>query len=494
MKTKPGRINRALILLIVIGVFLGGMAAENLFNNADGKNRVGSCFVQPAYAFEGKEESLPDVVERVVPAVVYIQSKTMIKQREINSPFMNDPLFRRFFEDYFKRYNIPKERERQYLGSGVIISEDGYILTNNHLVQNAKEVEVILPDERTFNAKVVGTDPRSDVAVLKIDAEGLPTVDMGDSESLRLGQTVLAIGYPYAIGQTVTKGIVSALGRSLDLVDYENFIQTDAAINPGNSGGALINTDGALVGINTAIYSRSGGSQGIGFAIPIELARNIMENIIAHGRVIRGYVGVVPQDVSLEMVEFFGLVDARGVLVSHVADDSPASRAGFETGDIINSFDGKSVSNSEEFRRLAASMEPGTKIKIEIFRNGKKKILKIRIGEHPSSQPAPEEDKMEDRNPVFLGVGLETLTNKHREILNITSKIKGVIIRQVDRNTPAAKAGLKSGDVVVEVNRKKIRDIDDFREIISDSDPSKVLLLIFRNGSYFYAAIKEQKS
>ncbi|MBU8922999.1 MAG: Do family serine endopeptidase [Bacteroidales bacterium] len=489
MRSIIGKVKWLSAALLFSCVFFSGMLVEGMFSG----NRRDISF--PGTAMAQSQEtggSLPDVVEKVVPAVVYIQSKAIIKQREqADSPMLRDPRFRRFFEDFFKHYNMPREREQKYLGSGVIVGEDGYILTNNHLVQNTEEIEVILPDKRQFDATVVGTDPRSDIAVLKIDSEGLPVVSLGSSEDLRLGQTVLAIGYPYAVGQTVTRGIVSALGRSLNLVDYEDFIQTDAAINPGNSGGALINTRGELVGINTAIYSRSGGNQGIGFAIPIELARQIMESIIEHGRVIRGYVGVVPQDVNPDMKDFFGLEDANGVLLSHVAEDSPADKAGLKRGDVVIRFNGRKIRTSDEFRRYAAEAGPGVKVKVEIIRNGKNKEIEIRMGEHPADEPAADEKDIEERNPVFLGVGLETLADDHRQALNIPSRVKGVIITQVDRSTSAEKAGLNRGDVLVEVNRKRITDISDFRDVLDSTRRDKVLLLVYRSGNYFYVAISE---
>jgi len=480
-----------LTVALFAGLFLAGMMAEDLL--FDGKSTVlcqgGSTSEASAQA--DVEESLPDVVERVVPAVVYIQSKAVVKQGGPASPWMDDPTFRRFFDDFFRHYNVPREREQQYLGSGVIVSADGYVLTNNHLVQNADEIEVILPDERSFDARVIGTDPRSDIAVLKIDAANLPSVALGNSGELRLGQTVLAIGYPYAVGQTVTRGIVSALGRSLNLVDYEDFIQTDAAINPGNSGGALINTRGELVGINTAIYSRSGGNQGIGFAIPIELARNIMDNLIAHGRVIRGYVGVELDDVNPDMAEFFSLKDAGGVVISDVKEGSPAEKAGIERGDVVTKFDGRKISKSDEFRRYAAEAEPGSRVALEIIRDGKPRTIEIKMGESPQDRPAEPEKEIEDKNPVFLGVGLETLTDEHRQALRIPENIKGVIITQVDSRTPANKAGLARGDVIVEVNRRKIADLEDFKSVPDAGRSDKVLLLLYRGGSYFYRVLTE---
>ena len=287
---------------VITVVFLSGTVAEQGIEHA--KRLQKGCdftLITPAYAQSSLLEEIPDVVERAVPAVVNISSKKVIKPSGRDNVPFNDPWFRRFFpDDFFRQYN--QERVQRNLGSGVIVSEDGYILTNNHLVEKADEVEVTLLDNREFDARIVGTDPATDIAVLKIEVDGLQPVPWGTSGNLRLGETVLAIGYPYGVGQTVTMGIVSAVGRSgLRLVDYEYFIQTDAAINPGNSGGALINARGELIGINTAILSRTGGSMGIGFAIPIDLASTVMTSIIEHGRVIRGYLGVYLDDVDAQM-------------------------------------------------------------------------------------------------------------------------------------------------------------------------------------------------
>ncbi|MBN1164429.1 MAG: DegQ family serine endoprotease [Candidatus Krumholzibacteriota bacterium] len=490
MIDKMGKFRWIISAVLIGGIFFSGMVAGDLLAPVNGDGKLASSFIQQAVAEESPTESIPDAVEKVIPAVVYIQSKRMVKQRQANSPFFDNPLFRDFFDDFLRRYNVPREREQQFLGSGVIVSEKGYILTNNHLVENAKEVEVLLPDQRRFDAKVIGTDPRSDVAVLKIEGDNLSVVRLGDSEKIRLGQTVLAIGYPYAVGQTVTRGIVSALGRALRLVDYEDFIQTDAAINPGNSGGALINIQGELIGINTAIYSRSGGNQGIGFAIPINLARNIMDNIIEHGRVIRGFVGVVPQDLDPEMAEFFDLKDAGGVLVSQVAEDSPAEKAGFKQGDIILDFDGKEMKSTNEFRRLAAEKKPGSKVEVTVLRDGKRKNLQVAVGKRPDEIINQAEDQMEDRSPLFLGVGIITLNDEYRDALDIPANIRGVIITDIDQGTPAEKAGLNRGDVVVEVNRVRISNLKDFREVLDRSRDDKVLLLIYRAGGYIFITVR----
>jgi serine protease Do len=467
---KAATILGASAVIFATGFFLAGSMPRG----------IGSVEAQ---VVDAKDESLPDVIDRVSPSVVYITSKRIVKSR-MNNPFLDDPFWRRFFD-------VPKEREEQNLGSGVVVSRDGYILTNNHLVGGASEVEVNLMDGRRFEAEITGTDPKSDVAVLKIDTSGLPIIPLGKSSELRLGECVIAIGYPFGLGQTVTKGIVSARGRALKLVDYEDFIQTDAAINPGNSGGALINSDGELVGINTAIASRSGGSHGIGFAIPIDFAYSIMNSIIEHGRVVRGYVGIYPQDINHDMMEYFNLDSADGVLVAEVVEGGPADDAGMRQGDVIVEFDGKEVESSDRFRLLAAETAPGSEIEVVVIRGDSRKILELVIGERPEEALAEKIEKDDDISPLFLGVGLETLDNDHREALDIPSDIKGVIVSDVERSTPAADAGIRRGDVIVEINRAKIGDLTDFRELMDGYKKAKVLVVIYRGGGHFYAVIRK---
>jgi serine protease Do len=374
----------------------------------------------------------------------------------------------------------------------VVISEEGYILTNNHLVGGATEVLVKCTDGRELEAEVVGADGQSDVAVIKVDDGHLPAIELGTSADLRLGETVIAIGYPFGIGQTVTKGIISAQGRSLDLVDYEDFIQTDAAINPGNSGGALINEKGELIGINTAIASRTGGSHGIGFAIPIDFARLIMDQLIADGRVVRGYVGVYPDEITSDMAEFFGLESKEGVLITNVGPDTPAEKAKMKRGDVIVEFDGEKVIGVNQFRMLAAAAEPGRKVDIVLIRDGKKKTVELEIGERDAeTAESSVDDDAEDISPLFLGVGLQTLQDEYREALELPNGIDGVIVTDVQRGTPAAKAGLRRGDVIVEVDKKQIENLDDFRKVMDDYDEDKVMVVIFRGGGYFYIVIKQ---
>jgi serine protease Do len=463
----------ALASAIFSAGFIGGKSLDI--------ERAASLVATPALA--GQEiESLPDVIERVSCSVVYIESTTLV---EFTHPMMDDPFWRRFF-------NAPREREQNNLGSGVIISADGYILTNNHLVGGATEVKVHCVDGREFDAEVVGADEDSDVAVIKIEGDNLPMIDLGSSADLRLGETVIAIGYPFGIGQTVTKGIVSAQGKSLGLVDYEDFIQTDAAINPGNSGGALINERGELIGINTAIASRTGGSHGIGFAIPIDFARSIMNSLIEDGRVIRGYVGVSPQPVTNDMIEYFGLESKDGVLIAQVEPGTPADRAGLEQGDVIVEFDSKNVKEVDQFRIMAAEAEPGEKVKMVVVRDGKRKNIEIEIGERPSDTASQGvEDDAEDISPLFLGVGLQTLKDEYREQLSIPGDVTGVIVTDVQRRTPAAEAGLRRGDVIVEVDKKNVDNLGDFRAIMDDYDDDKIMVVIFRGGGYFYTMIKK---
>ncbi len=333
--------------------------------------------------------SYADAVAAAAPAVVNIYTRKTIAER--SHPFMNDPLFRYFFGD---RMGAPRKREETSLGSGVIVNSDGYILTNNHVVAEADQIEVALHDGRTVAAKVVGTDPESDLAVVKINLEHLPTIVLGDSSHLRVGDVVLAIGNPFGVGQTVTMGIVSAMGRDqLGLNTFEDFIQTDAAINPGNSGGALINTEGQLVGINTAIFSRSGGSQGIGFAIPVSLAKGVMRQIIENGHVVRGWLGLEIQDITPALAESFGLSSQNGAVIAGVLRGGPADKAGLQPGDVILKLNGKVVRDVRTALNIIARTQPGQHIKLQGLRNGKPFDLDAKVAERPIQQDQPDDQQ-----------------------------------------------------------------------------------------------------
>jgi serine protease Do len=485
---KLNRKRSWILVIIIAGVFFAGMISERVIFDNQITNRDRNSIVLEAQAKEEHIEDLADVIEQVVPAVVNISAKRVQKQRWIH-PFYNDPFFRRFFD-------IPErelKREIKNLGSGVIVSKDGYILTNNHLVEGAEEVQVALLDEREYEAEIVGTDSRSDVAVLKIDQDDLPVMELGNSENLRLGQTVLAIGYPFGVGQTVTKGIVSALGRELRLgqlrdVTESNFIQTDAAINPGNSGGALIDVHGKMVGINTAILSRTGENLGIGFAIPIKLARRIMDSIIEHGRVIRGYLGVMPQTVSREIAESFGLDEPEGVIITEVIEGTAADKAGLKRDDIILTYDGEKVESDSHLRRIVSATNPGEEVEIEIWREGKRKKLDVEIDERPDAEENLAEMK-DEFSTLFVGVSMETLNDYYRQQLELPSNMKGIIITEIDEGSVAYESGLRKGDVILEINREVVSGVNDLKNILDKSD-KRALLRVYRRGVHMYIVIK----
>ncbi|NDA68730.1 MAG: Do family serine endopeptidase, partial [Verrucomicrobia bacterium] len=312
------------------------------------------------------------VIKKVSPSVVNIYTTKTVKENFRRSPFSEDPFFRDFFGMPFGERQIPREHRERALGSGVIVSEDGYILTNNHVVEGADEIKVALADDKTtYSAKVIGTDPQTDVAVIKVEGKNLPAITVTDSDLVSVGDVVLAIGNPFGLGQTVTMGIVSAKGRAQGIVDYEDFIQTDAAINPGNSGGALVDASGRLIGINTAILSRSGGNQGIGFAVPINLVRYVMDRLVTDGKVTRGYLGVMIQPVTPELAREFKLADNSGALVGEVTSDSPADKAGLKEGDVVTEFNGKKVTDSRQLRLMVSQTAPGTKAPLRLIRDGK---------------------------------------------------------------------------------------------------------------------------
>lgn len=379
---RPQAAALALVLAGGLGALGAATAGRVLQSNPPASVRLADPQVGPS------RNSFARAVRRVMPAVVNISSSKMVRNPEV------DPFFRQFFgEDYGRR--IPRERREQSLGSGVIVSPEGYILTNNHVVDGANEVKVVLSDKREFSARVIGTDPKTDVAVLKIEASGLQPIVIGDSGKLEIGDYALAVGNPFGVGQTVTMGIVSATRRTnLGIEEYEDFIQTDAPINPGNSGGALVNERGELVGINTAIISHgSGGSQGIGFAIPVNLARTVMDQIIKEGKVTRSYLGILPQDVTPAVAREHGLQTAAGALVSEVTPDSPAAQAGLKKGDVITELNGKTVTDSNELRMTVSMMRPASNVLLKVFRDGTPRQLKVTLEELPTRVERASNDR-----------------------------------------------------------------------------------------------------
>ncbi|HTZ17234.1 MAG TPA: DegQ family serine endoprotease [Dissulfurispiraceae bacterium] len=424
-------------------------------------------------------DAMSKVAEKVKPAVVNISTSKTVKSPRL--PF-NDPMLRKYFgEDQTQKQKVFS------LGSGVIATPDGYIVTCNHVIEGAEDIVVRLNDGRVMKGKIVGLDSRTDIAIIKINAENLPTITWGDSDRLMTGSVVIAIGNPYGLNQTVTMGIVSATGRSgIGLVDYEDFIQTDAAINPGNSGGALANSKGELVGINDAIFSTTGGYQGIGFAIPSGMARNIMNSIISQGKVVRGYLGVQVQPLTPELSRQFGLKDEKGILVVDVTEGSPADKGGLRRGDIIVGFDGKTADNPFQLKNLVASTAPGKKVDVRAIREGGVVVLSLVITElvpESTTAPAAETDNS------LRGVTVQDLTAEIPKQLGVTRDIQGAVVSSVGEESRALGV-LKRGDIIMEVNRTSIHNADEFRYVASKISPKDpILLLIMRGGVAQYLTL-----
>jgi serine protease Do len=434
------------------------------------------------------------VVKKVLPTVVNISSSKVSKvPTEFFDQLPDDPMFRQFFgNDFSRRFGTPRQAPQQRekgVGSGVVMTPDGYIVTNNHVVDGASNVTVTLSDKREFKAKVVGTDPKSDIAVVKIDATNLPSITIADSSKVQVGDYALAVGDPFGVGQTVTMGIVSATGRShLGIEDYEDFIQTDAPINPGNSGGALVNDRGELIGINTAIIAHgSEGNQGIGFAIPANMARNVMEQIVEDGKVTRAYLGIVPQDVTPEIAKQFGEKEARGALVADVSAGGPAQKSGLERGDIIVDVNGKPVADSNDLRMRISMMPPDSDVKLKVHRNGSEREIAVKLSTMPTEQASANSEDNSNGSPssALSGVSVEDLDAQTAGELKLSPNSKGVVVTNVDPASDAAEAGLRRGDVIQEVNRQPVRNTAEFERAMRNSK-DKPLLLVNRNGSTMY--------
>ncbi|MFO0768034.1 MAG: DegQ family serine endoprotease [Nitrospiraceae bacterium] len=415
---------------------------------------------------------------------------------KVRKACLDDPFFRRFFgEEWMKRFEAPKERKERGLGSGVIVDPNGLIITNNHVVNKADEIKVFLSDKREFKAKLVGTDAKTDVALLKIEATELPTVPWADSDKLEVGEFVLAVGNPFGLTQTVTLGIVSALGRAAGIAEYEDFIQTDAAINPGNSGGALVNVRGELVGINTAIYSQSGGNMGIGFAVPSNMAHSIMDQLVQHGKVVRGWLGVSIQELTPELSSQFGVPkDTKGVLVSDVMDDSPAKKAGLERGDVILEFDGKAMDSPAHLRNSVAQTPVGKRVAIKMIREKKSKSIELVIAEQPKNlAQAGSDEGGESLAPAGLLSDLDVreLNDELAQRFGLKSSERGVVVVRVKSGSPAEEAGVKEGDVVLEVNRKAVTSLKSYERLASSLPKDQsVLLLLRRQGRTIYLTLR----
>ena len=417
--------------------------------------------------------TLAPMLEKTTPAVVNIATVGRVRIQQ--NPLLNDPFFRRFFDIP----DQPRERQTQSLGSGVIVdAEQGYVITNHHVIDKAEKIRVMLSDGRAFDAEVVGTDPESDVAVIRIPAERLSAVTIADSDALRVGDFVVAIGNPFGLGQTVTSGIVSALGRSgLGIEGYEDFIQTDASINPGNSGGALVNLRGELVGINTAIIAPGGGNVGIGFAIPINMAHKLMDQLIAHGAISRGQLGVTAQDLTPELAQAFGLQEQRGTVVAEVTKGSPADRAGIKVGDIIQSVNGRSVESAADVRNRVGLLRVGEKVSLVILRDGKQRTISTAI-------EAPKLTQLDGAklHPRLAGARFSNIEEGMPQYV----RGAGVLLSALDPRSPAAQSGLRQGDVLTSVNRVPVKNISELEKVLREPAEAGLLLNIQRgNGALF---------
>lgn len=417
--------------------------------------------------------SLAPMLKRVTPAVVNIATSGTVRIKE--NPLFNDPFFRHFFEQPSR----PRHRKTQSLGSGVIVdAEKGYILTNNHVIDKADEIKVTLRNGETHEAKLIGTDPDSDVAVIQINAKSLTAIPLANSEEHQVGDFAIAIGNPFGLGQTVTSGIISAIERSgLGIEGYENFIQTDASINPGNSGGALVNLRGELIGINTAIFSKSGGSQGIGFAIPANMASDIMQQLIKYGEVKRGRLGAQAQDLTPQLAEAFNIKFRRGAVVSHVEKGSPADRAGLQPGDIVTEINGKAVRDANLLRNHMGLLRIGQTVDMKVLRDNKMLTLKATVAEQDKSKETIKGEKL---HAHLSGTELQNIQPSSK----LYGRIEGVIISDVEAGSPAAQTGLRRGDIITSANRKNIKNIAEFQTAIATN---KSLLINIRrgNGSLF---------
>ncbi len=434
------------------------------------------------------------VVKDVVPAVVNISTSRVTKQETsgLRGQPQMDPFFRQFFGDEGPgRFNAPKERREKSLGSGVIVSQEGYVLTNNHVIDHASEITVTLRDKREMKAELVGTDPRTDIALLKIEGSNFPYVTLGDSSKVHVGDMALAIGNPFGVGQTVTMGIVSAMGRAnLGIEEVEDFIQTDAPINPGNSGGALIDDEGHLIGINTAILSgNSGGNQGIGFAVPVNLAHHVMDQLLKNGKVERAYLGILPQDVTPAMAKAFGVKEARGAVVGEITANSPAAQSDLKQGDVIVAVNGKPVDDANQLRLEIGLLSPGSTVNLSVLRGGSAQQVAVKMGSFPSKEERASIEK-DGTNSTLDGVSVQSLTPETAREMKLDPETKGVVVADIDPSSRAADAGLREGDVIQQVNRQPVKSVQDFnRAMASAKKDDPTLLLVNREGNTLFVAV-----
>ena len=506
------RASRTAVAMLAAAVLIAGAAWHGVAADQAAAIKPAATVTTPiTHGVAGGRDSYADVVGVVAPAVVTIrtQGKARVSPTgfEDQDPFDGqDPsdLFRRFFGDQFggrgqgqgpqRVPRMPRMPRQRALGSGVIVTTDGYILTNDHVVENADEIKIEMTDDRTFTAKLIGTDKPSDLALLKVTASNLHPIAVGNSDAVKVGDVVLAVGNPLGVGQTVTMGIISAKGRSTTVGDggYEDFLQTDAPINHGNSGGALVNTKGELVGINSQILSSNDGNIGIGFAIPSNMAKSVMEQLRTKGKVTRSQLGVTVQGVTSELAESLGLKEAHGVIVSSVSPGSAAERAGVKRGDVIQSFNGQAVHDTNSLRNRVAEAGPGSTAELVILRDGSEKKLSVKLDE---ANPAKTARRGSDSEPgtadkTALGVSVAPLTPELAARARVPKDMKGLIVEEVNPDGRAAAAGILEGDVIQEVNRQTVTSIDELKSALKKASDKPTLLLINRQGNDIFVTVK----
>jgi len=492
-----------LVMLLVFGMagFAAARSGVSIFSS------ISHPTLKLADPSEGPTKNgFAAIVKTDLPEVVNISTSKLVKAQTgfseggdegLPEGIPDDPFFRQFFGNQGNRGNqgnqgnqfqAPRDEREHSLGSGVIVSPEGFILTNNHVVEGATDVEVTLADRRQLKATVVGTDPKTDVAVLKVDATNLPAITIGDSSKVQVGDYALAIGDPFGVGQTVTMGIVSAMNRgNLGIEDYEDFIQTDAPINPGNSGGALVNDRGELIGINTAILSHgSGGNEGVGFAIPVNMVRQVMSQIVDHGKVTRAYLGIMVQDVTPSIAKAMHEDQPMGALVGDVSASSPAQKSGMQRGDIITELNGKTITDSRELRMSISLMTPDTDVKLKVLRDGSAKDMTVKLGELPADKPEAKADEGPAEG-ALEGVTVENLDAQTVKQLGLSASATGVVVTDIAPSSPLADSGLRRGDVIQEVNHQPVKNVSEFRQALSkgSKDP---LLLVNRQGATLFIA------
>lgn len=476
MKNQRFQRNRKIFLGVIIVLFLGLWLSQN------------------AIAKNGIPESFAELAAKQSHVAVNISTTKIVKSIQRFSPFQSRE-FRDFFGDEFFRHffgQIPEQEMKQRsLGSGVVVSEDGFILTNNHVVADADEILVTLSDKKKYEAQIIGRDPKTDLALIKIEIKKtIPAAKLGDSDKLMVGDWVVAIGNPFGLGSTVTAGIVSAKGRVIGAGPYDNFIQTDASINPGNSGGPLFNLDGEVIGVNTAIVSQSGGNVGIGFAIPINMAKSVMPQLKEKGKVVRGWLGVTIQVVTQEIKEKFGLKTEEGALIGEVTDGSPAEKGGLKRGDVIINFNGKRVKTMNALPAMVAETPVGKEVEVVIIRKGKEKRLTITIGElKEDTRVAATLPQMEES----FGLSVQELTPEIAESLSLKGE-KGVVISGVKKGSPASDAGLQRGDLIQEIEHEPVENLGDYQRIMKESSLKKQILIVIKHrGHSRYVVLKRDK-